>query len=95
MWLAYFPQILFLWQSLAPQFRYDYFESVVQQFLLLGIVPGTNVQLTLNDILLTITYIVLAMLAYKLCSVALHAIDAIDPDKDLPPGIRRIDLIAL
>lgn len=95
MWLVFFPQFVFVIQSAFSFISLMKAEIVLQQFLLLGIIPGTNIQLSLNDMLLWVGYVILLYIAYYLCMLAIDTIDRIDPDHDLPPGIRRIDLIAL
>lgn len=95
MWSAFIQPLLFIAQSIGQSFQVTYIEVIVQQFVLLGIIPGTDIQLDLNDIVLMLVNIFIAFIVIKLCVTALRYIDAIDPDKDLPPGINRIDLIAL
>lgn len=89
------PQFAFIVQSSLNMTTFLKVEILVQQFLLLGIIPGTNIQLSLNDLVLGLAYSLLGFVAYRLYVAALNAIEHIDPDHDLPPGIRRIDLIAL
>jgi len=95
MWSVFIQPLLFIAQSIGQSLHVMYLEVMLQQFLLLGVIPGTAIQLELNDIVLILMYMFIAFIVIKLYATALRFIDAIDPDKDLPPGINRIDLIAL
>lgn len=95
MWSVFSQPLLFIAQSIGLSSHVSYLEVILQQFVLLGIIPGTSIQLELNDIILLLINALIAFIVIKLYTTALRHIDAIDPDKDLPPGINRIDLTAL
>lgn len=96
MWWLFLPQIVFISQGVVSLWPGARFEVMMQQFLLLGIIPGTTVQLSFSSVCLLLVCLSLGLLTLRLYSLAMRTIHTtIDPDYDLPPGIRRIDLITL
>lgn len=70
-------------------------EQYVQQFIFLGLVPGTTYQLTFSNILvlgLLMGFTLILMLLHK---ISKRITKNIDPLKDFPPGFTKFDLISL
>lgn len=70
-------------------------EQVTQQFLFLGIIPGTTYQLNFDTIKYGLMLIALLFVAVILYKKARSTINNIDPLRDFPPGFTKFDLIAL
>ena len=70
-------------------------EDSLQQFLFLGLIPGTNIQLSFDIIKYGLMLAAVITLTKILHSIAKRRINNIDPLKDFPPGFTKFDLIAL
>lgn len=70
-------------------------EQVVQQFLFLGIIPGTEIQLNFDDIKYGLMLLGLLAFSKILYKTARKTIYNMDPLRDFPPGFTKFDLIAL
>jgi hypothetical protein len=70
-------------------------EIVGQEFFLLGIIPGTNVQLTFSGIVIAVWLALFVYAIYLLYPKAKKIAKAIDPYPWLPAKMNYIELIAL
>lgn len=65
------------------------------RIFLLGLVPGTTIQITFDHLVVAFILFIFFISAYSCLKVGQHIIKKIDPDYMLPRGMSRIDLIAL
>jgi hypothetical protein len=68
---------------------------LTQQFFVLGLIPGTNIQLTFESIIIICWLIIIGLLIYKIYPMAQKLAMSIDPYPNLPPKINYFDLISL
>ncbi|MEI6237080.1 MAG: hypothetical protein WCP03_00560 [Candidatus Saccharibacteria bacterium] len=70
-------------------------EILTQQFFMLGLIPGTNIQLTFESIIIICWATIFGLFIYKIYPLAQKLAASIDPYPNLPPKINYFDLIAL
>lgn len=70
-------------------------DNVIFRFLMLGIVPGTNLQISFGDIVCLIWAVLFLVLTYYLFFKAQKIISHLDPYRHLPINMTYISLVAL
>jgi hypothetical protein len=70
-------------------------EILGQQFFMLGLIPGTNIQLTFASIVSIGWAILFIYFIYKVYPAGKKLALSIDPHPELPPRMNYFDLVAL
>lgn len=70
-------------------------EATLQQFILLGVIPGTNYRFELADIVLALWFIGFLIICTMLSRIAYRIASSLDPYPTLPKGMTYFDIIAL
>ena len=94
-WIFSFHDLVFPLLALKQVVNTTRPEIVGQQFFMLGIVPGTNIQLTFAGIAITVWAILFGYFIYLIYPKAVKITESIDPYRKLPANMTYFDLIAL